>query len=72
MYLDIEITELFVCCVIIQECFCRLTTFFIIDFLLKNYFRNTIIVSNVLSGLIWVQTVCKDYLQTSKFAACRQ
>ena len=38
----------------------------------KNYFRITIRVSNsfdpirpdILSGLIWTQTVCKDYRQT--------
>ena len=27
---------------------------------------------NILFGLIWVQTVCKDHQQTAKFAASRQ
>ena len=35
----------------------------------KNSFRNTIRVSNsldILSGLIWVQTVCEGYQQTTQ------
>ena len=36
----------------------------------KKSYRNTIIVSNSwdpeMLGLIWVQTVCKDYQQTTK------
>ena len=31
----------------------------------KNYFRNTISVFVILSGLIWVQTVSKEYQQTT-------
>ena len=53
--------------------------FFEISFLKKNSFRNTISVPNSLvpeqarhfvrpdkmSGLIWVQTICKGYQQTT-------
>ena len=47
--------------------------FFSKSIFLKDSFRNTIIVSNsliqirpdILSGLIWVQTVCKGYEQTT-------
>ena len=46
----------------------------------KYSFRNTIKVSNsldpdqeyILSVLIWVQTVCKVYLQTTKVPACKE
>ena len=52
--------------------FCRLLIFSKSTFS-KNYFRSTIRVSNsldpdqtnILSGLIWVQTVCKSYHQTT-------
>ena len=47
-------------------------------FLLKNSFRNTIRVSNswiqirpdILSSLIWIQTVCKGYQQTTLVFVC--
>ena len=45
--------------------------FFKIIFFSKNYFRNTIRVSNTLDhsvSLIWVQTVCKGYQQMKKVA----
>ena len=53
--------------------FCRLLIFFKINFLKKNSLRNTIKMSNSLdldqaqrlSGLIWIQTVCKGYQQTT-------
>ena len=55
---------------------CRLLTFFKINFFKKN-FRNTIRCqtiwsrskTNVLWVLIWVQTVCKGYQQTTKVTA---
>ena len=51
---------------------CRLLIFFKIN-LFQNSFRNTIRVSNsldpdladILSGLIWIQTVCNGYQQTT-------
>ena len=58
--------------------FCRLLLFSKLTFQ-RNSFRNTIRVANSLdpdqarhSGLIWVQTVCKDYQQMTKFTAGRQ
>ena len=52
--------------------FCCLLIVFSKSTFLKNYFRNTIRVSNRLDpdqagylwGLIWIQTVCKSYQQT--------
>ena len=40
------------------------TIFFKIN-VFKNLFLNTISVFVILSGLIWVQTVCKEYKQTT-------
>ena len=56
----------------IIHAFLSSANFFKINFFSKNSFRNTIRVSNILdpgqarilSGLIWIQTVCKDYQQT--------
>ena len=60
--------------------FCRLLTFCSKSIFSKNSFRNTMRVSNSfyphqdqysLSVLIWVQTVCKNYQQTTKNTASR-
>ena len=53
--------------------------FFRINIIRKNSFRNTLcqmvwiqIRTNVLLGLIWVQTVCKGYLQLAKISASKE
>ena len=59
----------FCCCML----FCRLLIFFKIIFFPKNSFKITMKVSvwikirsDIMSGLIWVQAVCKGYQQTTK------
>ena len=49
-------------------------TFFKIDFLKKIFQEHyqSIKLFVILSGLIWVQTICKDYQQMTKFVAGRQ
>ena len=65
------------------SCFCCLLTFFFKINFFKKYFRNTITLSecqtvwiqiktNILSVMIWVQTVCKGYQQRTKVAASKK
>ena len=63
------------------SCFCcRLLTFFQ-NYLFQKKFSGTPlecqtvwiqIRTDVVSVLIWIQTVCKDYKQTAKVAACKE
>ena len=82
---DLEI-ELTLCMLGNFACFFVVCGFFFKINFSKKSLRNTIRVSNsldpdqaerfvgpdILSGLIWVQTVCKDYQQTSKVETSRE
>ena len=70
----------FACWAIFHDLFCCLLIFLKINFLTKILSGMlsecqtvwTRIRINILSVLIWVQTVCKDHQQMARFAASRQ